>query len=400
MKTRGKVWILAIVGIVLVIVALVGIKVGQIRAMIQAGKSFVPPPEAVTSAKVSRTTWQARREAIGTLVAVHDVTLGAELPGLIREVAFDSGQNLRRGALLVKLDTTNEEAQLASATADLALAKASMERAEVLRKAGANTPADFDTAAARTKQAEATVSNLRATISKKTIRAPFDGRVAIRQVERGQVVSPGTPIATLQSVDPMYAEFSLPQQALADLKVGQLATMRVDSFPTRKWEGKISTINSEVDATTRNVRVRAQFPNRDGTLRPGLFVNVDVHAADSHEVVVIPATAVVYAPYGDSVFVIKSQQSEAGPAAGGASSPPTDNHPAAAGGGDQPALVVEPRFVRLGEKRGDLVAVVSGVKEGETVVSNGAFKLRKGAHVLVNDSLAPTVELDPKPADN
>jgi membrane fusion protein (multidrug efflux system) len=400
MKTRGKVWILAIVGIVLVIVALVGIKVGQIRAMIQAGKSFVPPPESVTSAKVSRSSWQSRREAIGTLVAVHDVTLGAELPGLIREVAFDSGQNLKRGALLVKLDTTNEEAQLASATADLALAKASMERAEVLRKAGANTPADFDTAAARTKQAEANVGNLRATISKKTIRAPFDGRVAIRQVERGQVVSPGTPIATLQSVDPMYAEFSLPQQALADLKVGQLATMRVDSFPTRKWEGKISTINSEVDATTRNVRVRAQFPNRDGTLRPGLFVNVDVHAADNHEVVVIPATAVVYAPYGDSVFVITSEKSQPGPAAGGASSP-TDGHaPAAGGGGDQPALVVEPRFVRLGEKRGDLVAVVSGLKEGETVVSNGAFKLRKGAHVIVNDSLAPTVELDPKPADN
>jgi membrane fusion protein (multidrug efflux system) len=397
MKTRGKVWIAALVGIVLVIAILVGVKVGQIRAMIQAGKSFVLPPESVTSARVTRASWQSQRSAIGSLVAVHDVTLGAELPGTIREVAFDSGQTLKKGALLVKLDTTNEEAQLASATADLALAKASLERAQVLRKAGANTPADFDAAEAHTKQAEATVTNLRATIAKKTIRAPFDGRVAIRQVERGQIVSPGTPIATLQSVNPIYAEFSLPQQALANLQIGQTATLRVDSFPGKKWEGRISTVNSEVDATTRNVRVRATFPNPDGKLRPGLFVNVDVHSADQHDVLTIPATSVVYAPYGDSVFVL-------GPAPPPPPPPAGQVGPAGAseGGGkaaDGSALVVEPRFVRLGERRGDVVAVISGLKEGESVVSNGAFKLRKGARVVLNDSLAPTVELDPKPAE-
>jgi len=381
MKSRGRVWIVSIVGIVVVIVALVGIKVGQIRAMIEAGKSFVPPPEAVTSAKVEAASWQSRRSAIGSLVAVHDVVLGAEFPGLIREVDFASGTSLKRGAVMVRLDTTNEEAQLASATADMELAKTALERARALRKGEANTPADLEAAEARAKQTKAIVANIQATITKKTIHAPFDGRVAMKQVERGQVVSPGTPLATLQSVDPIYAEFSLPQQALADLKIGQVATLRVDSFPGKTWQGAISTVNSEVDATTRNIRVRATFPNKEGVLRPGLFANVEVNASDRREVLTIPATAVVYAPYGDTVFVLDSAKDAA-----------QDSAPT--------ALVAQPRFVRLGERRGDFVAVVSGLKAGETVVSNGAFKLRKGARVVVNNSLAPPVELDPKPSDN
>jgi len=381
MKSRGRVWIVSIVGIVVVIVALVGIKVGQIRAMIEAGKSFVPPPEAVTSAKVEAASWQSRRSAIGSLVAVHDVVLGAEFPGLIREVDFASGTSLKRGAVMVRLDTTNEEAQLASATADMELAKTALERARALRKGEANTPADLEAAEARAKQTKAIVANIQATITKKTIHAPFDGRVAMKQVERGQVVSPGTPLATLQSVDPIYAEFSLPQQALADLKIGQVATLRVDSFPGKTWQGAISTVNSEVDATTRNIRVRATFPNKEGVLRPGLFANVEVNASDRREVLTIPATAVVYAPYGDTVFVLDSAKDAA-----------QDSAPA--------ALVAQPRFVRLGERRGDFVAVVLGLKAGETVVSNGAFKLRKGARVVVNNSLAPPVELDPKPSDN
>jgi len=395
MKAKGKVWIAAIVGLIVVIVVLVGVKVGQIRAMIQAGQSFVPPPESVTSVKVAASTWQSRRAAIGSLVAVHDVVLGAELPGVIREVAFDSGRTVKRGAVLVKIDTTNEEAQLASALADAELAKTTLERARALRKGGANTPADLEAAESRGKQTQAIAANIQATITKKTIRAPFDGRIAMKQVERGQVVSPGTPIATLQSVDPIYAEFSLPQQALADLKTGQTATMRVDSFPGKIWQGAVTTVNSEVDPATRNIRVRATFPNKEGILRPGLFVNVEVSAADQHQVLTIPATAVVYAPYGDSVFVL-NQKTETQKT----DMQKTDTQkadPKAAG--DQPALIAQPRFVRLGERRGDLVAVVSGLNEGETVVSNGAFKLRKGMSVIVNNALAPPVELDPKPTD-
>src|SRR5450631_72640 len=390
MKSRARVWVISIVGIVVVIVALVGIKVGQIRAMIQAGKSFVPPPEAVTSAKVEDASWQSRRMAIGSLVAVHDVVLGAEFPGLIREVDFASGTTLKRGAVMVKLDTTNEEAQLASATADMELAKTALERARALRTGEAKTPADLETAEARAKQTKAIVANIQATITKKTIRAPFDGRVAMKQVERGQVVSPGTPLATLQSVDPIFAEFSLPQQALADLKMGQVATLRVDSFPGKTWQGAISTVNSEVEPTTRNVRVRATFPNKEGVLRPGLFANVEVNASDRRSVLTIPATAVVYAPYGDTVFVLDSPKDDKDDKA-------DKDEPKKAE--DPSALVAQPRFVRLGERRGDLVAVVSGLKVGETVVSNGAFKLRKGMSVIVNNTLAPSVELDPKPTD-
>jgi len=390
MKSKGRVWIVSIIGILVVLVVLVGVKVGQIRAMIQAGQSFVPPPETVTSAKVAASTWQARRAAIGSLVAVHDVTLGAELPGLIREVAFASGTAVKRGAVMVKLDTTNEEAQLASAKADMELAQATLARARALRKGEANTPAELETAEARAKQTQAIVANIQATITKKTIRAPFDGRVAIKQVERGQVVSPGTPIATLQSVDPIYAEFTLPQQALADLKIGQIATMRVDSFPGKTWQGAVSTVNSEVDSATRNIRVRATFPNKEGVLRPGLFANVEVNASDQRQVLIIPATSVVYAPYGDTVFVLE----------------PPKNAPRGElkqddrmQDRDPPKFEAQPRFVRLGERRGDLVAVESGLKEGETVVSNGAFKLRKGARVVLNNDLAPPVELDPRPTD-
>jgi membrane fusion protein (multidrug efflux system) len=386
MKAKRKVWIAAIIGLIVVVVALVGIKVGQIRAMIEAGHAFVPPPESVTSVKVAAASWQSRRSAIGSLVAIHDVTLGAELPGLIREVAFESGSTVKQGTVLVRLDTSNETAQLASATADAQLAQSTLERARALRKGGANSPADLEAAEARAKQARAIVSNIQATISKKVIRAPFNGRVAIRQVERGQIVSPGTPVATLQSVDPIYAEFSLPQQALADLKTGQAATMRVDSFPGKTWQGTITTVNSEVDPVTRNVRVQATFPNKDGVLRPGLFVNVDVSASDRRDVLTIPATAVVYAPYGDSVFVLDPKGED----------PKKTAHKQ---DGSPAPLVAQPRFVRLGEKRGDMVAVVSGLKEGETVVSNGAFKLRKGAQVIVNNALAPPVELDPKPTD-
>jgi membrane fusion protein (multidrug efflux system) len=392
MKAKGKVWIAAIVGLIVVVVALVGVKVGQIRAMIAAGQSFVPPPESVTSVKVAAATWQSRRAAIGTLVAVHDVTLGAELPGLIREVDFDSGRTVKRGAVLVRLDTTNEEAQLAAAVADAELAKTALERARALRKGGANTPADLEAAEARAKQTQAIAANIRATIVKKTIRAPFDGRVAMKQVERGQVVSPGTPIATLQSVDPIYSEFSLPQQSLADLKTGQTATMRVDSFPGRSWQGTISTVNSEVDPATRNIRVRATFPNKEGILRPGLFVNVEVSASDQRQVLVIPATAVVFAPYGDSVFVLDAKTQKL-------DDQKTQKMDDQKKPGEPPALVAQPRFVRLGDRRGDLVAVVSGLTEGETVVSNGAFKLRKGMSVLVNNTLAPPVELDPRPTD-
>jgi len=309
---------------------------------------------------------------------VRAVTVGAELAGTIREIGFESGASVKKGQLLVKLDTSVEEAQLEGALADAELTKANLERARNLREGGANTPADLDAAQARAKQADAAVANLRATIAKKSIRAPFDGRVAIRQVELGQAVSNGTPIASLQSVTPVYADFWLPQQALADVKPGERARITTDTFVGSQWDGQITTINPEVDPATRNVRIRATFQNQDGRLRPGMFVNVQVLSSRKHRVVLIPATAVLYAPYGDSVFVLEEKKDEAG----------------------KSTLTARQQFVRLGERRGDFVAVASGLEAGQRVVSAGAFKLRNGMAVAVNEKLAPPgAELAPKPSD-
>lgn len=393
MKTKTKLWAGTIGGLLLLVLLLGGVKAGQIGAMIAVGKTFSPPPEAVTSAKVEAAEWQATRPAVASLVAVRAVTVGAELPGTIREVAFESGQAVRRGALLVRLDTSTEEAQLQAAEAEASLARLALERAESLRRAEASSQADLDQARARARQAEATVAALQATIAKKSIRAPFDGRVAMRQVEVGQVVSPGTPIASLQSVDPIHADFWLPQQALADLRDGQQVVVRTDTFPSQRWEGRITTINPEVDVATRNVRVRATLPNPGGKLRPGMYANAEVVSPERRPVLLIPATAVLFAPYGDSVYVLEEARPE--DAKGEAAKAEGAKAEAAPPG---PRLVARQRFVRLGERRGDLVAVASGLSAGETVVSSGAFKLRNGAAVTVRNDLAPDVRLAPVPA--
>ena len=378
MKTRTKLWIGLGAGLLAVVAVLAGVKGAQIASMIQAGKSFVPPPESVSTAKVEAARWRPVQSASGTLVAVHGVTLGSELPGTIRQISFDSGTSVKKGAVLVKLDTATEEAQLASALADENLARLNFERARDLRKGQANTPADLDAAEARHKQAQAAVQTLRTAIEKKSIRAPFDGRIAIRQVELGQVLQAGAPIASLQSVSPIHVEFALPQQALALLRVGQPVRVRTDTFPGRVWNGTVSTINTEVDVATRNVRVRATVQNPDGRLRPGMYGNVEVLSPDEVPVLFIPATAVLFAPYGDSVYVVEEKPGPDG----------------------KPATVVNQRFVRLGERRGDLVAVENGLKEGETVVSSGAFKLRSGGAVVVNNELAPDAKAHPTPPEN
>src|SRR5438105_1544300 len=249
----------------------------------------------------------------------------------VRKIGFDSGAFVRRGDVMVELDRSTEEAQLAAARADAELATATLERARTLRASNFNSAADLDAADARAKQTAANVGTLQATIAKKTIRAPFDGRVAIRQVELGQVLASGTLIASLQSIHPIHADFWLPQQALSDLSPGMQVRLHTDVFPQQAWEGAVTTINPEVDVATRNVRVRATFPNQDGRLRPGMFANVEVLSPEKRPVLVIPATAVIYAPYGDSVFALEEKKDPAG----------------------QATLVARQKFVRLGEGRGD-----------------------------------------------
>jgi len=379
MKTHPKTkrWAVTIAAIVAAVGLLGAVKAGQIGKMLNTAKTMVPPPESVTSAKVMHVQWEAMRPAIGTLVAAQGVTLGAELPGVVRAIEFDSGASVKRGRVLVRLDTSTEEAQLAAARADASLARLNLERAKSLRAGEANSQADLDAADARAKQANAAVAALQATIAKKTIRAPFDGRISIRQVELGQSVAQGTPIGSLQSVSPIHADFWLPQQALAEVRRGQKVRMRTDIFPKAHWEGEITTVNPEVDVATRNVRVRATFPNRDGQLRPGMFTNVEVLSSQRRSVLVMPATAAIFAPYGDSVFALEQQKDANG----------------------QTATVAKQKFVRLGERRGDFVEVVSGLAPGETIVSSGGFKLRNGMAVAVNDTLAPNAQVAPMPTE-
>ncbi|HSN91532.1 MAG TPA: efflux RND transporter periplasmic adaptor subunit [Anaeromyxobacteraceae bacterium] len=378
MSSKKKLWLGVVSGLFALVVLLVGVKGGQIVAMMEAGASFAPPPEAVSAARVEKVEWVGTRPAIGSLVADRGVTLSAELPGTVRQISFRAGSSVEPGQVLVRLDTSTEEAQLVAARADASLARQNLERARILRETESNTRADLDAAEARAASADAQVATLEATIAKKNIRAPFAGRISIRQVELGQYVAPGQPIASLQSVTPIHAEFSVPQQVLAELRPGQQASLRTDAFPGSSWKGTVTTVNPEVDVATRTVRVRATFGNDDGRLRPGMFANVELFSEGSRPALIIPATAVLYAPYGDSVFALEEKKDEAT---------------------GRTATVARQKFVRLGDRRGDFVAVVSGLEAGETVVSAGAFKLRNGTAVAVQPDLAPDPELAPTPKD-
>ncbi|MGO9828940.1 MAG: efflux RND transporter periplasmic adaptor subunit [Myxococcaceae bacterium] len=360
----------------LVVLVLVVVKAGQIVTMIKVGKTMLPPPESVTAVQVAAVDWRPMRSAVGTLVAVRGVTISAELTGAVREIAFENGATVKQGQLLVRLDTSTEQAQLEGALADDELAKQTLERARRLRRELTNTQADLEAAEARAIQAASNVRNLRAIIAKKVIVAPFAGRVGIRQVELGQVLQLGTPIVSLQTVTPIFVEFQLPQQALADVKIGQRISLKVDVFPGANWDGTVSTINPEVDTSTRNVRMRATVENKDGRLLPGMYANVEVFSDKVEHVLIVPATSVLFAPYGDSVYVLEDKKGDDG-----------KSH-----------LVARQVFVRAGEHRGDFVAIVSGLTAGETVVSNGAFKVRNGQSVQVKTDAAPA-QLAPVPVD-
>jgi membrane fusion protein (multidrug efflux system) len=375
MKRNKKPILLALGVIVLVVLVLGGIKASQIGAMIAAGEAFVPPPQAVTTAEVREVSWKPELTAVGSVVAVQGVTVASEVPGTITEIAFKSGQMVEEGDLLVRLDTSIERAQLASAVASAKLADIDYQRKKNLPPSAAVSAADIDAAAAKATQAAADVANFKAVIARKTIRAPFSGRLGIRHVDLGEVLQPGAPIVSLQSSDPIYVDFSLPQQALSLIEPGHTASITTDGFPDRTWEGTVEVVDTEVDIGTRNFAVRALVANPDGKLRTGMFVDVTVVQPEARELLAIPASAVLFAPYGDSVYVIKEQESESG----------------------EKQQVAEQAFVRLGERRGDLVAVSSGLAAGDVVVSTGAFKLQSGMTVTIRNDLAPEVDTDPNP---
>lgn len=356
-----------------------GIKVLQIRRMIEQGKNFVPPPETVTTAIAQKNTWELTVPAVGSLEAVQGLQVTAELPGRIEKIAFDSGARVEQGDLLVKFDTSSEEAQLRSAEAAADLARINYDRVARLVKMKSTAQADVDSAEARLKEARAQCDLIKAVIAKKTVRAPFAGRLGIRLVNLGQILKEGEPIVTLQALEPIHVNFHLPQQQLNLVQKGSTVRVTANTLPSGSIEGTVTAINPEVDEATRNVRIQATLHNREENLRPGMFVNVSLVRPERMEVLIVPATALLYAPYSDSVFVVEEKKDE-------------NNNPN--------GKILRQQFVRLGEKRGDFVAVLSGLKEGEVVVSTGVFKLRNGMAVTVDNTVEPEFKLNPEPADS
>ncbi|OGQ86206.1 MAG: efflux transporter periplasmic adaptor subunit [Deltaproteobacteria bacterium RIFOXYD12_FULL_56_24] len=368
--------LLSLLGLLLVVGILAGIKGLQIFKMVKSGKSFTPPPETVTTAQPHPESWEATLPAVGSLEAVQGVTVAAELPGKVTRLAFTPGTWIKAGSLLLQQDTSSEKAQLQAAEAEAALAKANFERLRLLIETNAVSKAAYDDGEAKFKQAMAQADTIRAAIAKKTILAPFSGRLGIRLVNLGQSLKEGEPIVSLQAMDPMFINFMLPQQELARVKPGLPVRITSDALPGRTVAGKITAINPQADSATRNVRVQATAANKDERLRPGMFATVAVVLPGKTQVLAIPATAVLPAPYGDSVFVVEERQEEKSGKTG---------------------LVVRQQFVRLGESRGDFVAVLSGLEDGATVVSTGVFKLRNGQQVVIDNALNPKFSLNPTP---
>jgi membrane fusion protein, multidrug efflux system len=375
-----KLKIVIAIGVVVVIIgALAGTKFLQIKKL--TSQPYVPPPDTIASAVAHPEKWQDSFSAVGSITAVQGVTMTPEIAGTISQIAFESGAIVNKGDLLVKFDTGTEEAQLKAANAQLEWAKVSAERAHKLRTDSTVSQSELDQAEATFQQAKANADAIQAVIDKKTIRAPFTGKLGIRQVNLGEYVDAGKPIVSLQSLTPVYADFSLPQQDLSQIKTGMVVRVSMDAYTNKAFEGTLTAINPDLDSSTRSVRLQATLDNPDQLLRPGMFARIEVVLPKVDAVLVIPATAVLSAPYGDSVYLIE----------------PSTNAPTGTNG---PALIAKQQFVKLGRTRGDFVAVESGLKDGDHVVSAGLFKLRNLAPVVENNDIAPKPSEKPRPSDS
>lgn len=364
--------------VVLVIIAALGfVKYRQIQSAIAQG-AYQPPPEAVTTIVAQQDTWPSTLSAIGTVAAVQGVTVSADLPGIIDRIAFDSGKWVHQGEVLVELDTRQERAQLAAVEAQRDLAGVNYSRMQGLLKEGIISRADYDTAAAGQKETEARVGEIRATIERKTIRAPFSGVLGLRQVNLGQYLSAGDPIVPLQALNPVYVNFGIPQQEASQAKIGRPVRVSARDLAGPEFGGRVTAVDSVVDPATRNIQVQATLANPAGKLRPGMFVQAQLVVGASQSVIAIPTSGVNYAPYGDSVFVVTDLKDEKG----------------------KPYRGVRQQFVKLGGSRGDQVAILSGVKPGDEVVTSGVFKLRNGAAVEINNKVVPENNPAPSPEES
>lgn len=365
---------------ILVLLVLVGglvaVKYKQIALLIHTGEEMEKagaPPETVSTAIVKLEKWEGTLTAVGSVTAAKGVALSNDAAGVVTRLHFDSGATVKTGQVLVELDANVERAQLASATSRLELANATAKRSKVLADKGALTAAELEKDESAAKTASTEIDTLRAQIARKMVRAPFAGKLGIRNVNVGQYLQPGTTLTVLESVGGLHVDFALPQQRLPDLKVG-MPVRAVIAGSGQTAEGTISAIDPSVDSATRNVKLQATLPNLKDELRPGMFVNVSVVLPERAAQLIVPSTAIVRAAYGNSLFVVEAE-------AGAAAAAPQK---------------VRQQFVRLGEARGDFVAVEDGVKENETIVRAGAFKLRNGSKILVNNEVGLTPDQNPK----
>lgn len=368
---------IAMLVVVIAFVAVIGgFKFFQIKAAMS--QDWTPPPEAVTTIVAKQETWNTTLSAIGSVAPVNGVTVSADLPGVVEQIDFDSGRAVGRGDVLVRLDSRQERAQLAAAEAAKELTRLSLERKRGLLAKAAIPQATYDEASAEFKQAEARVGEIRAMIDRKTIRAPFAGVLGIRQINVGQYLAGGAPIVLLQAVRPAYVNFTVPQQEIGLLTLGSSVEVTPDALGAAEV-GKIAAFEPMIDEATRNARVQAIFANRSGKLRPGMFVEAKLAQGARLNVITLPASAISYAPFGDSVFIVEDVKDPKG---------------------GKSYRGVRQQFVKLGGSRGDQVAVLTGVKPGEEVVTSGVFKLRPGAAVTVNNAIQPSNSSAPKPEDS
>jgi membrane fusion protein (multidrug efflux system) len=365
-----------------VVLALLGglgfVKFKQVEAAISQGKNFKIPPTAVTTVVAKKEVWPATFSVIGTTAAIQGVTVSADLPGTIDKIHFESGQWVKEGDILVELDTRQERAQLASLEAQRDLAKINYDRAQELVKAGVIAKQDYDNATAQQKATEAQVGDVKAAIARKTIKASFSGVLGIRQVSLGQYLAAGQAIVSLQTLSPIYVNFGVPQQDAGKMIPGHVLRVAKTDLPGMAFTGRITALDSVINEQTRNIQVQSIVTNKDNKLRPGMFVQVELPLGSPREVVPLPASAINYAPYGDSVYVITDMKDEKGNTFRG----------------------VRQQVVKIDGSRGDQVGVVSGLNPGDEVVSSGVFKLRNGAPVVINNTVTPNNSASPKPEDS
>lgn len=371
--------VLILVAGVVIFLAVIGfIKVRQIQQAIAEGASMAPPPAAVTTYEVKAAEWQPVLEAVGTLRAVNGVMVSTDLPGVVSEITFVSGSPAKKGDILAKLDAKQEIAQLNASRARLDLARLNLERNKGLLSKRVASQSDYDSVAAEFKQAEASLKEIEAVIERKTLRAPFDGLLGIREVNLGQYVQSGSPVVQLESLDPIYVNFSLPQRNVGDLELGRKLHVTAEGFPGETFEGAITAIDPNVNDATRNIRAQATLANPKGRLRSGMFVQAFLQLPAQQEVIAIPGSAISYAPYGDSVFIVEKMKDKDGKEYEG----------------------VRQQFIKSGASRGDMIEVTSGLKAGDIVVSSGTFKLQNSAPIKVNNDVQPSADVAPTPEDS